>query len=138
MKVSSLTSPAHRPRVLAVEICIDVEAVDAYDPDLLAITMCAHEQRAILDSERPPIAFLGLWTKKEAALKCIGTGLVDHLPDLFGNEAEALGCGCLTTLSDFEPMELEIEAQPTLPRMRFSSMVSENMRYVYTACWLFD
>jgi len=62
---------------------IDVETISAYDPQLLPATMNAAEQDAILGAENPALAYICLWTLKEAYLKFIGSGITDDLSNLF-------------------------------------------------------
>ena len=54
---------------------IDVECLDRYDENLLPYTMNEDEQRLILDSPYPDVAFVRLWTMKESLLKFTGQGM---------------------------------------------------------------
>ncbi|OAP36421.1 hypothetical protein AU381_18080 [Sinorhizobium glycinis] len=67
-------------------IGVDVEQIGAaelqVDPDLLSLVLSADERswfEALPAPERAE-AFLGSWVKKEAVLKCLGTGLLER-PD---------------------------------------------------------
>lgn len=90
-------SISHTKNAIAVAIShapvgIDVEAVVSYsrinDSHFLARTMNAAEQQLITGSSDPRLAFTGLWTRKEALVKAIGTGLnLDTLPSLLSSPA---------------------------------------------------
>lgn len=63
---------------------VDVERLRALaDRDKLAERyFCAEEKEFIQESDDPDLAFLRVWTKKEALLKCIGVGLTQDLRSL--------------------------------------------------------
>lgn len=85
-------SISHTKTALAVAIDwqpvgIDVETVASprriEEPLFLNRTMSAAEQTVICNAADPCLAFTELWTRKEALVKAIGTGLnLDTLPDL--------------------------------------------------------
>ncbi|MBQ9297290.1 MAG: 4'-phosphopantetheinyl transferase superfamily protein [Paludibacteraceae bacterium] len=54
---------------------IDVEGIRHADPELIARTMNPAEQQFIRQAGNPERAFTRLWTRKEAVLKCQGTGI---------------------------------------------------------------
>jgi len=60
-------------------IGIDIEEIRAIKPELVKRTMNEAEQHAIMTAERPEVEFTKLWTKKEAYLKYLGTGIIDDL-----------------------------------------------------------
>lgn len=65
---------------------IDVECIDHYDKELLPHTMNDAEQRLIINSPRPDIAFIRLWTMKESLLKLTGQGISNELHSLLSTQ----------------------------------------------------
>ena len=58
---------------------IDVESVRNYKDSLARYTMSDDELQLIYAAERPDVAFIRLWTMKEARLKLTGEGITDNL-----------------------------------------------------------
>ena len=54
---------------------IDIESRRKINPSLIGRVCTPDEQQAINRSDDPEMAFLQLWTRKEAVLKCRGTGI---------------------------------------------------------------
>ena len=54
---------------------IDIESRRKINPSLRERVCTPDEQDAIRNSDDPDMAFLRLWTRKEAVLKCRGTGI---------------------------------------------------------------
>ena len=87
----------------------DVEAPREYSPSLLSYVMSEKEQAQITAAERPDIAFVRLWTQKEALLKLTGEGLSNDLKTV-------------------------LETCP--PDIRLDCVVSAGNQYVYTVATL--
>lgn len=58
---------------------IDVESIRSYKDSLARYTMNDDELAQIHQAPRPDIAFIRLWTMKEAKLKLSGTGITDRM-----------------------------------------------------------
>ena len=65
-----------------VPIGIDIEAIRPLNESLVRKTMNSKEQAEILSSSSPEIAFIRLWTQKEAYVKMQGTGIIADMHDI--------------------------------------------------------
>jgi 4'-phosphopantetheinyl transferase len=61
---------------------IDVESIRPLNESLVRYTMNDAEVSEIMSSPRPDLAFTCLWTKKEALLKLLGTGISGKMKDV--------------------------------------------------------
>ncbi len=68
-------------------IGIDVESIRSYKESVARYTMNDEEMRQITTSPRPDIAFIRLWTKKEALLKLVGTGIRKDMKEVLSNDS---------------------------------------------------
>lgn len=78
---------SHCPNALAVAVDVlpvgvDVEKRRPLNDSLLRHTMNDEEQRLIRASEDPALAFSLFWTRKEALVKWLGTGITGSLHDV--------------------------------------------------------
>lgn len=78
-------------------IGIDIESYRTVSPELIARTMNNAEQSTIHVSDNPTKAFTELWTRKEAYLKYLGTGITDELQQILD---QTHGVSLLTTTTD--------------------------------------
>lgn len=66
-------------------IGVDIETIRQIQPALIEKTMNTQEQHMIAQAVDPNKAFTQLWTKKEAYLKMMGTGIIDDLHSALEN-----------------------------------------------------
>lgn len=94
--------------VADVPVGVDVESVGRYSENVARYCMSDEEVCVIESSASPQEAFTLLWTKKEAVVKCIGTGINDDMKGLLLPE---------------NITELQVEAH-----------LSTDRRYAYAVC----
>lgn len=58
---------------------LDIERIRPVNPALIRYTMNPGEAQAIHSAPSPELMFARLWTRKEAVLKLLGTGITDSL-----------------------------------------------------------
>lgn len=85
---------------------IDVESVSRYKESVARYTMNDEELAMIEAAERPEVAFIRLWTMKEARLKLTGEGITDDLKTALADSA----------------------------RYRFTTTERLTQNYIYTVC----
>ena len=66
-------------------IGVDVESIREFHDSLVRYTMNDREVEQILQAERIDVAFIRLWTMKEAVLKLSGRGIVDDMKHVLDN-----------------------------------------------------
>lgn len=70
---------------------IDVESLGRYNDQVARYCMCDEEMEQINASPDKDVAFISLWTKKEALLKLTGEGITDDLKTvLFSSRMEGV------------------------------------------------
>lgn len=65
---------------------VDVESLRPVREGLLRYTMNEAEQRLIASAANPGVAFIRLWTMKEATLKLSGRGISNNMKDVIDTE----------------------------------------------------
>lgn len=68
----------------------DVECIREYKDSLVRYTMNDAEIARIEQSDHPEVAFIRLWTMKEAKLKLSGRGITDHMKDVLDGTEDFL------------------------------------------------
>ena len=89
---------------------IDVETKSDPDGRVAKRFFSGEEQQAILAAEDPQLAFRRIWTRKEAYVKCTGTGIegaIDRIPGL----ADRFGEYSITTLREESAYTLSLAVQ---------------------------
>ena len=69
---------------------VDIESIREYKESLARYTMNDAEMERILNADRPDVAFIRLWTMKEAKLKLSGRGITDHMKDVLDGTEDFL------------------------------------------------
>lgn len=64
------------------EVGIDIEKIREAKEKLIKRVCCENEKQKIFSSENPDKAFTEIWTKKEAYLKALGTGIDRELTSI--------------------------------------------------------
>ena len=65
---------------------IDIESIRPFKESLARYTMNEQELQVIMDSERPDVEFIRLWTMKEALLKLSGEGISTQMRNVLCGE----------------------------------------------------
>ncbi len=77
-------SISHCKQAIAVVVSdspvgIDIEGIRKMDDGLVRKTMNTQEQTQIAMSQNPEVEFIRLWTRKEAYVKMLGTGIISDM-----------------------------------------------------------
>jgi len=91
---------SHRP------VGVDVESIGRYKESLVRYTMNDEECNRIMESGRPDVEFIRLWTMKEARLKLTGEGISSDMKNALADAGN----------------------------YHFETITNEEKRYVYTVC----
>lgn len=67
-------------------IGVDVESIREYKDNLVHYTMNDEEISQITSTENPAVAFIRLWTMKEATMKLIGTGISNDMKSVIDHQ----------------------------------------------------
>lgn len=67
---------------------VDIESVGRYSESVARHSMNDDEFREIQSANDPSRRFVGIWTRKEALLKALGTGIQDNMRDIFARHPE--------------------------------------------------
>ena len=86
-------------------IGVDVESVRSFNESLVRYTMNEDEIQQIESAEDRAVAFIRLWTMKEAALKLIGTGISNDVKQVLCQEG-----------------------------LKFETFIDPQRRYIYSIC----
>lgn len=92
----------------------DVESIGRYKETLARYTMNDEEMQQITNSERPDVAFIRLWTMKEAVLKRAGTGITDNMKTVLDG-----------SLTDGQSVALQLTVE-------FSTIINIDKNYIYS------
>ncbi len=109
-------SISHCPTAVAVAVSahepvgIDIESQRRIGEGLIRRVCTPDEGDTVDRSDDPTMAFLGLWTRKEAVLKCLGTGIKG-----FESMVTAL------TVSDITVQELTTDLPDTVAALAFKT-----------------
>ncbi len=113
---------------------VDIESIREYKDTLIDYTMNDKEVEQIMQSERPDIEFIRLWTMKEATLKLSGEGINNNLKDVLVNVNvnDCLALQRHTRLCPRTPHSRRENA--TLSKRELTTVVGPEARYVYSIC----
>ena len=69
-------------------IGIDVESIGRGNESLMNYVLNEEEIRQVKTADAPPVAFIQLWTKKEALFKLLATGITDDIKGLLARHPD--------------------------------------------------
>lgn len=67
---------------------IDIECLGRYKESLAKVVLSDEEMLSVLQTDDPDKAFTILWTKKEALLKCLGTGVSSDMKNVLAEHKD--------------------------------------------------
>ena len=124
---------------------IDVESIREFRESLVRYTMNVAEQQQIMEAERPDVAFIRLWTMKEAQLKLTGRGISDNMKGALGEElgvrSEGLGVrseGCMGVDPGADAPGTAAVVGPgtaaVVGKYKYTTVECTGRGYIYTIC----
>ena len=93
---------------------IDVETKSDSDGQVAKRFFSEEEQRVISAAEDPELSFRGIWTRKEAYVKCTGTGIAGAIDQIPGMEGR-FGDHTIITLREEKAYTLSLAVQSRGP-----------------------
>jgi 4'-phosphopantetheinyl transferase len=107
---------------------VDVESIGRYNESLVRYTMNDDELAQIQQSDRPDVAFIRLWTQKEAVLKLSGTGITDNMRTVLAAAAPPLATAAPAVLAAPGVASLALDGS----HVKLATFINEDKQYIYS------
>lgn len=107
---------------------VDVESIGRYNESLVRYTMNDDELAQIQQSDRPDVAFIRLWTQKEAVLKLSGTGITDNMRTALTAAAPPLTAAAPAVLAAPGVASFALDGSP----VKLATFINEDKQYIYS------